>query len=429
MPMTSRPRWAHRAHRPLLVCSLLLLAPLSSPAADWTLERTAERALTVMPELDAARAERDRRAGLADEAGRWPNPELQVGFSDELGLEDGSGGWSVKEYALRQSLPLGGRIGHRVDAARNRTTTAEARQIERALETEHRAARVFHRLQWAEARIREAEAQQEWTQRFARIGDRRAQAGDLSERERLRLNLLRAEAEAELDEAQQVRESVLADYRGLLAIQGEHPLSLPALSRAEPSPALDSLRQRLDRHPALRAAAGQLAAARAEVKQAQAARLPDLAVRVARERAHIDGHEESTHHIGLEVELPLWSQGRGRVDASRSEAIRQEAQRQVTQRDLGIRLERSHRRLTRVLERIDQHRETILSPAKTVLEQTRQGFQQGELRLTELIDAAQTRSRATRRHLDLLLEAREHQSDLRLAAGGMINTDYPERIR
>ena len=56
MPMTSRMRWAKRAQHPLLVSSLLLLAPLSSAAADWTLDRSAERALAVAPELDAARA-------------------------------------------------------------------------------------------------------------------------------------------------------------------------------------------------------------------------------------------------------------------------------------------------------------------------------------------------------------------------------------
>ena len=427
--MTSRMRWAKRAQYPWLVSSLLLLAPLSSPAADWTLDRTAERALSVAPELDAARAERARRAGLADEAGRWPNPELELAFSDELGLQDGSGGWSVKEYAIRQSLPIDGRIGHRADAADKRIAAAQAEQLQRALTMEHRAALAFHRLQWAEARIEQAKAQQEWTRRFAHIGDRRARAGDLSERERLRLNLLHAEARAELDEAQQVRKAALANYRGMLAIDPTTSVSLAELSRPESPPGLDTLRERLDRHPALRAAARQVAAARAEIKQAQAERLPDLAVRVARERAYINGRDETTNHIGLSVELPLWSQGRGRVDAKQSEAIRRDAQRQVTGRDLGIRLERSHARLAGALAHIDKHRSAMLVPADTVLEQTRRGFEQGELRLTELIDAAQANIRATRRYTDLLLEARKHESDLRLAAGLMLTTDYPEPNR
>ena len=429
MPLTSRMRWAKRAQCPLLVSSLLLLAPPSSPAADWTLDRVAERALSVAPELDAARAERGRRAGLADEAGRWPNPELELAFSDELGLQDGSGGWSVKEYAIRQSLPIDGRVGHRAEAADKRMAAARAEQLQRALTMEHRAALAFHRLQWAEARIEQAKAQQEWTQRFAHIGDRRARAGDLSERERLRLNLLHAEAQAELDEAYQLRQAALATYRGVLAIDKEAFVSLAELSRPETPPALATLRERLDRHPALRAAAGQVAAARAEVKQARAERWPDLAVRMARENAHINGRDETTNHIGLSVELPLWSQGRGRVDAKQSEAVRQDAERQLTERDLVIRLERAHARLTGTLEHIDEHRSAALVPADTVLEQTRRGFEQGELRLTELIDAAQANSRAMRRYIDLLLEAREHESDLRLAAGLMLTTDYPEQDR
>ena len=427
MPMTFRMRWALRVHHPLLVSSLLLLAPIGSPAADWTLDRTAERALTVAPEMDAARAERDRRVGLTDEAGRWPNPELELGFSDELDLQDGSGGWSLKEYAIRQSLPIDGRIGHRADAADQRIAVAEAQQLQRALMMEQRAALAFHRLQWAEARIEQAKAQQEWTRRFAHIGDRRARAGDLSERERLRLNLLHAEAQAELDESRQVRKAALANYRRLLAIDQTTSVSLAQLSRPESPPALDILRERLDRHPTLRAAARQVAAARAEVKQARAERLPDLAVRVARERAYINGRDETTNHIGLSVELPLWSQGRGRVDAKQSEAIRRDAQRQVTGRDLGIRLARSHARLAGALAHIDEHRTAVLVPAHTVLEQTRRGFEQGELRLTELIDAAQANIRANRRYIDLLLEAREQESDLRLAAGLMLTTDYPEQ--
>ncbi|WP_410473511.1 TolC family protein [Guyparkeria sp. TX1] len=429
MPLTPHPRWVRPTHRPLLVGSLLLLLPMTLPAADWTLERSAERALSVAPEIDAARAERDRRAGLAEEAGRWPNPDLEVNFSDELGIQDGSGGWSVKEYVIRQPLPIDGRIAHRADAAGKRVEAAEAQQLQRALAMEHRAALAFHRLQWAQARIEQAKNQQEWTQRFAHIGDRRARAGDLSERERLRLNLLHAEAQAELDEARQVRKAALVDYRGVLAIDRKTPVSLAELSRPDTPPALDTLRERLDRHPTLYAAARQLAAARAEVKQARAERLPDLAVRMGRERSYINGGKETTNHIGLQVELPLWSQGRGRVDAKQSQAIRQDAERHVTKRDLGIRLERTHARLSGVLEHIDEHRTAVLAPADDVLSQTRRGFEQGELSLTELIDAAQANIRGSRRYIDLLLEAREHESDLRLAAGLMLTTDYPEQDR
>lgn len=429
MPMTSRKRWVRCIHRPLLVSSLLLLAPLNTLAADWTLERSAERALAVAPELKAARAERDRFAGLADVAGRWPNPELELSFSDEIGVQDGSGGWSVQEYAIRQPLPIDGRIGHRADAADKRIEVAEAQTLQRALTMEHRAALAFHRLQWAQARIEQAKHQQEWTRRFAHIGDRRARAGDLSERERLRLNLLHAEARAELDEARQVRKAALATYHGVLAIDKETSVTLAELTRPKAPPALDTLRERRDRHPTLRAAARQVAAARAEVKRARAERLPDLAVRMGRERGYINGRTETTNHIGLSVELPLWSRGRGHVDARQSAAIRQDAERQVTARDLGIRLERSHARLAGVLEHIDEHRTAMLGPADTVLEQTRQGFEQGELRLTELIDAAQANIRATQRYIDLLLEAREHESDLRLAAGLMLTTDYPEQNR
>ncbi|MFN2381407.1 MAG: TolC family protein [Guyparkeria sp.] len=429
MPMTSRTRWVRCIHRPLLVSSLLLLAPLNTLAADWTLERSAERALAVAPELKAARAERDRYAGLADEAGRWPSPELEVDFSDELGIQDGSGNWSVKEYAIHQSLPIDGRIAHRADAADKRIEVAEAQQLQHALTMEHRVALAFHRLQWAQARIEQAKNQQDWTQRFAHIGDRRARAGDLSERERLRLNLLHAEAQAELDEGRQMRKAALATYRGVLTIDKKTSVTLAELSRPKAPPALDTLRERLDRHPTLRAAARQVAAARAEVKQARAERLPDLAVRMGRERGYINGRKETTNRIGLSVELPLWSQGRGHVDARQSAVIRQDAERQVTARDLGIRLERSHARLAGVLEHIDEHRTAVLVPADTVLEQTRQGFKQGELSLTELIDAAQANIRATQRYIDLLLEAREHESDLRLAAGLMLTTDYPEQNR
>ncbi|RRQ23868.1 TolC family protein [Guyparkeria sp. SCN-R1] len=429
MPLTPHPRWVRRTHRPLLVGSLLLLAPMTVPAADWTLERSAERALSVAPEIDAARAERNRRAGLADEASRWPNPTLELGFSDELGIEDGSGGWSVKEYAIRQALPIDGRIGHRADAADKRIAAAEAEQRQRALTMEHRAALAFHRLQWAEARIEQAREQQEWTQRFAHIGDRRTRAGDLSERERLRLNLLNAEARAELDEAQRERKAALANYRGLLGIDTQASVSVPELERPPIPPTLATLRQQLDRHPLLQSAAQEVAAAQAEVKQARAERLPDLAVRVARERAYINGRDETTNHIGLQVELPLWSQGRGRVDAKQSQAIRQDAESLVTKRDLGIRLERTHARLSGVLEHIDEHRTAVLVPADDVLSQTRRGFEQGELSLTELIDAAQANIRGSRRYIDLLLEARELESDLRLATGRMLTTDYPEQDR
>ena len=77
----------------------------------------------------------------------------------------------------------------------------------------------------------------------------------------------------------------------------------------------------------------------------------------------------------------------------------------------------SYAQLTRLLERLARHEQQVLEPARRVLALTEKGYAAGELGLAELIDATRAEWRASQQQLDLLLEARVQEADLRFAAG------------
>lgn len=400
-----------------LVAGIMLLLPLTAPADDWSLMRSAARALEVSPALSGTRAAVTSRQGELSEAGRWPNPHIEITAGDKLGRETGSGGWQGQEYAFSQPIPIGGRLGEQRRAATRELAAAQAAILAAMLEVEYHTATTFHQLQWARGQVALAQSQRQRAREFRHIAARRAAAGDLSPREDLRLELLAAEAEAALEDA--TREETAARIRllNLLGLPADQPLELSRLTPPGEPPPLDMLRRHLADHPALRASRERVEAASARTDAAQAARIPDLELRLAREEDYFDGRREAAYSIGIQVELPLWSTGRGRVDASRGEAVRTRAEHQLRGREQEGALEESHARLSRLRARTTRHESQVLDPAERVLTMTGQGYSAGELGLAELIDATQTQWRANREHLELMHQARQQEAQLRLAAG------------
>jgi len=104
--------------------------------------------------------------------------------------------------------------------------------------------------------------------------------------------------------------------------------------------------------------------------------------------------------------VPLYTTYGGQVASAQGRA--DEARQGVRQKRLALerQLRSAHQTLTRLLERLEQHRARILEPSRQVLTQSEKGYRAGNVTLTELIDATQTVWRAERTEADLLLEAR-----------------------
>ena len=258
----------------LLTCVLLLSAPAPAMGQDlWTLDASVRRILDIAPENRGADAEVEARRGALRQAGAWPNPTIELRGDDKIGKDEGVGGVDLTQFVLSQPLPLSGRIGHRRAVAKAELSSARAAQKYQQLLLETEAARHFHALQLAGARLNLAQQRLQLADELQNAGRRRQEAGELAQLDRLRLDLLREAAQQILDVAEGRYNEALSRFRTSLGLPAAHVPRLAPLEHFGPIPDLARLRAALSEHPALDATRRRVGAKRSEVELLRSERL------------------------------------------------------------------------------------------------------------------------------------------------------------
>jgi cobalt-zinc-cadmium efflux system outer membrane protein len=401
----------------LMFCCAVPAFAAGQPSPVWTLESSIRRVIEVAPETQATQAAIDARQGALRQAGAWPNPQIDVRADNKIGKDDGSGGTDMTQFALRQPLPLSGRLGHQKDVAGAELDAARSERGYQQVLLETQVAQRYHALQLMAARMQLAEQRLELADELQAVGQRRAQAGELSTLERLRLDLIREAAQQVLDKSEGEYSEALSRFRAYLGLSVETPPQLAPLEPFGPVPALEQLQAELAEHPALQAAHHRLAAAQSAVNLARAERLPDPSVSLFRERDFLDGRRQDVTGIGIGVTVPLWDRNGGRVDETRAQVIQAQSELQILERDLGSRLQQSYLHLNHLVQQGEHYRSRVFEPARKVFDLTRKAYSSGELEILALIDANNTYFDAHERYLELLQEAWLEGAELRLSAG------------
>ena len=411
-----------KVFRGLLIGLLLALMPRMAAAdgATWTLESTIQRVVQVAPEGRAADADVAARQGELTQAGSWPNPTIDLRADDRLGQEDGRGGTDFTQFALSQPLPLR-RVPRERAAAEARLAGAEEGRRLRRLELERAAARSFHELQWAQAKLELARARLKETESYpGATGARDRLVRYLAPLERARLAILREEANQAVAAAEREREQALIAFRARLALPADAVAEASPLAEPPAPPAFEALERNLENHPALAAARKENEAAEAGIAVAQSQRFADPALNLFRERDILAGSRRDVTGVGLSVQVPLWNTNSGVVDKAKAGALRARTELDIARREALTRLRRTHAELMRVRAQAERVRTSLLEPAQRLDELARRSFAAGEANVLALIDAANSYFDAQARYVELVAQAQEAQAELRLAAGQLL---------
>jgi len=404
---------------------LLFSSNLAAQTTPWDLTSTVQRVLQEAPERQAAEAEVLSRQGAEKQADVWPNPTIELGFSNSLGKEDGAGGHDFDQFTISQPLPfLTGRLEGQRKQAQANLQQAQAQLAEQGLLLEYQASRVFHNLQLHLALYQLAQQQLEAANEFQRIGQRREQAGDLSRLARLRLDMVREAAKQSITSAEGKVSESLADFQTLVNMRHHNP-QLIALDQPPALPNLAALEAQLENHSSLRAARQAVEAARYGVTIARANRFSDPEVWLSSERSFVGDRRQNVTALGVSVTVPLWDRGSGNIDSA--QATRQKAQFEVNalQRNLGNRLRLNHLHLSHLIEQVNDYRHHVLEPANEIFQLTRKGFSSGQVEILNLVDAVDTYFNARGRYLELLQEAWLESAELRRSAGVSLFSTQP----
>ena len=409
----------------LVLLSLLFIEARVAHAAEtsvWTLDAAARQALTVAPEIREASAEVAAREGALTQAGAWPNPSIDLRADQKLGVEDGNGGTDLTQVVITQPLPLTRLASQRHQAEAQLAAARERlRYVRIARETE--AARVFHGLQLAQARLTLAKQRVAFVAGLEPASTRRSDrvVRYLTPLERARLAILHEAAEQEVTSAEGKYSEAAAQFRALLAIGPEATPQTALLAPPSPPPPLDELLKGLDAHPALVADDQDIEAARAGIDVARASRFADPTLGVFRERDFLNGARRDYNGVMLSVQVPLWNLNSGGVARAQAETDQARERRTAQRRELETRLRQAWLHLGHLIEQAERYRERLLGPARRMLELARRGFETGESNVLALVDAYNTYFDAEVRYLELLQESWQEAAELRLAAGVALN--------
>jgi len=373
------------------------------------------------PRLQAVRARVGVAEGRRRQAAIYPNPVLRLSAdevpSEHLGLHR-----SENMAGLTIPLVVSGRLGaaEAVGAAAAAAAQADAAVTERSVRAGVRAV-VTDALYLEAARDLLAELA-DLTEGTAAEARALAAAQAAPEVEQAKAEL----AALDLDVA---RRDVAARRQALPARLGAAvgldvpPASVSGSLAVPPALSLVALEAALARgHPALAAAGARVDAARRELDRLEAARVPDLGLRLAGGRH--TGQDEGRAAAGLSVELPFFDRSQGSIQAQEYRIAELERRAAALERDLRAELAGAYAAEAAARARAVRYAERVLPAAARSLEQARAGYRAGKLPFLDVLDAQRTLVRSRTLHLEALRDL--HRARARLH--GVLGDDLPDPL-
>lgn len=370
-----------------------------------SLEAAVRLALAHHPQRRAQRGRVEAAAGRADQARRWPNPELT------WSLEDGparAGSWlgdAKHTVGVAQTFPFPGkkRLDHELARADLAVATALEAWQQRELVREVKAA--FYRALAAERFADIAAELAGVAEATATQARQRVEAGAAPRQEQLRAEIAREQARAEQAGAardqhttRQALATLLggADLAGVILEGDLEPPDGPAdgdtLSPAD-----------LAAHPALEVARLNRLRADRALARARLEPYPDLKLGVAGGREGTPAGQ-GVIEVQVALPLPLLDRARGRQREARAELAVAEAGAQTQAQALWTAWVAARERFRAAAEQVRRQREQILPRAEEALRLVQLGFAEGRFALLDLLDTQRTVAETRRAYWQTVLE-------------------------
>jgi cobalt-zinc-cadmium efflux system outer membrane protein len=364
------------------------------------LDETAAYALRHNRQLAAARLRLDEARGRLLGAGRLPNPELEIEFSQNPRMPE-----RTFEVGFMQRFPLTGRLRFEkaVSRAQLAAADAEIRDAERRLIAEVRTAAVKLLALRAQQELR---AQQLTNSREqTEFITRRVATGEVAAVDATQTQLETQQLTVELLQLEASAATLRGELRPLLGFAGEDDIEITG-SLAPPG-AMPGRGATGPIRGDLAAVQHQAEAARESLSLARAQKWQDIGAGLFAGADRMEDAPEgfsNDYFLGfrLSVPLPLWNKNEGGIAEATAAAAR--AGREIDALTLSIRAEAEAARtematLTRLVAAMDGG---LLPMAAQVEEQLRNTYATGQTPLTEVLRARSRRLELSQRRVDAL---------------------------
>jgi cobalt-zinc-cadmium efflux system outer membrane protein len=389
----------HSIFGTLLVSLVFLDVAVQPAAADGlTLPQLIASAVRDNKDLQAARfATAQARARLV-QAGVLPNPHLElVNKNDALFKNEGEYTASI---GFTQQFPVAGRIARQKEVARVDIdlATAEIKEAEWKLAGE--VANSFYGVLVLGRQVEARDRLIDFDRQLVDVARRRLTAAEVSE---IDVTM----AQIDLERVRQERALLLSDRRTqishlnvLLGRTAAQPLTLDeTLSASETFPALAELQRRaLERRPDLRSAVLKADRARADTKLALSERWEDwtFGLGVERSRSVIEGAppqpSNSSLALALSIPLPLADNKQGRIEETLASGKQAVAQIAALRHSISNEVASDLAEAKRLQDASLDYQRTLIPMSERNLSLVQRSYGQGQLTITEVVQAARQQS-------------------------------------
>lgn len=290
-----------------------------------TIDDFERMALADNPTLKQAQANEQTSAGLARQAGLWPNPS--IGYQGEQ-IRGGSFHGGEQGGFIQQNIVLGGKLHLRQQVYEQQRKVDEIAIEEQKLKV---AGAVRVQFYTALAELRNVEIRRQLLQvamDAATTAHQLANVGQADAPDVLQSEVEAEQAKLQLSAAQ--REYIQA-FRQLAAVAGNPQLPLAMVEGdLENPPEIDSgrlLQTLMEQSPSVKRAQQEVSRTEAVLKRNQRETVPDVLLR-AGEQQNFEELTGTSKHVGAQsfatasIQIPLFNRNQGSVDAARAELER-----------------------------------------------------------------------------------------------------------
>lgn len=367
-----------------------------------TLDAVWELTLARSPMLSALSLEIEAREFEARQAGLRPNPELSIAVENVAGRGDFSG-TDRAETTLRisQRVELAGKRERRQEVGRLDHELAEREYDIAKSKVLSAATERFVAVLAAQKRLAIAGEQVELAGKVMHTVEDRIAAGKTAAIERVRLQILVAEARLRQNKAAQ---ELTAARQALVSVWGGETVDFTSaqgsFEEVQPVPDWSELAARLVRSP--EAALHNSAARRANHALAleQANRIPDLTFSLGAKNDQDSG--DNAFVAELSVPLPIFDRNQNTLAAARARKAQADDEAKSAQLQLRTGLAEVWRTLHEAYSEVDVLRREILPATRQTFDAVAYGYQAGKYGFLEVLDAERTLCEAKNRYVDVL---------------------------
>ncbi len=377
-----------------LLVPLFAGAPLAAQSdGGLTLAEVYGSLTSSSPRIAAALAQAAAARARIGPVSRWPDPAIQLGLMNRnlpgLGLQDPLG---MNQIQVMQMVPVAGKTGLAVKAARADADAEDARAREVGWEVRARAAMSFYDLYQADHSLAAMAAARRLLQDILRTTESMYAGGKGRQTDVLRAQVELARMDEEILRMKAMREGMAVRLNTLRGLAADAPVPTPLLPRLPDSlPLRETLETRaLSDRPMLAAGQSRIASAEATARRAAREIWPDLTLGlIYGQRPMMGGGTERMGSFMLGFTLPLTAGSRQHQMTAEARAMAAMATADLAdmQTETRGRIGELHADLTRAHHLAQLYHSTLLPQLRATATAALSAYQSGGTDFMTLLDS------------------------------------------